>query len=74
MKIKHKVLAKTVEVIGAMPMAKYVAIAIAAGALSLILYPGLWNTALGGLLERLIPGPIYNAVHELRHLWGMPCH
>ncbi|HII46918.1 MAG: hypothetical protein QXK71_05485 [Pyrobaculum sp.] len=43
-------------------------------ALSLILYPAAWNLALGGLLEKVVPTPIYNAVHELRHLWGIPCH
>jgi hypothetical protein len=26
------------------------------------------------LLEKALPPSIYNAIHELRHLWGIPCH
>ncbi|MEL9990084.1 MAG: hypothetical protein QXP98_03005 [Thermoproteus sp.] len=49
-------------------------LALAGIGLSLILYPALWDLALGGLLEKAVPAPIYNAIHELRHLWGIPCH
>lgn len=45
-----------------------------AALLSLILYPAVWNSALGGMLEKIIPPQIYSAIHELRHLWGIPCH
>lgn len=41
--------------------------------LSLIYYPAIWDIALGGLLKSM-PPQIYNAIHELRHLWGIPCH
>ena len=56
------------------PALRYAAFGLAVVGLSLILYPALWNSALGGLLEKAIPTPIYNAIHELRHLWGIPCH
>ncbi|MEM1637265.1 MAG: hypothetical protein QW247_06080 [Pyrobaculum sp.] len=56
------------------PRFRYLATLGAAAGLSLILYPALWNAALGGLLEKAVPPVVYNAVHELRHLWGVPCH
>ncbi|MEM1889355.1 MAG: hypothetical protein QXN04_04325 [Pyrobaculum sp.] len=47
---------------------------MAAAGLSVVLYPALLNSATGGLLEKALPPSIYNAIHELRHLWGIPCH
>lgn len=42
-------------------------------ALSLVFWPAAWQQAFPGI-ERLLPPQIYNAIHELRHLWGIPCH
>jgi len=48
---------------------------VAAGVtLTVILYPAVLDVALGGILQKAVPAPIYNAIHELRHLLGIPCH
>jgi len=48
---------------------------VAAGfTLAVILYPAVIDAALGGILQKIVPAPIYNAIHELRHLLGIPCH
>jgi hypothetical protein len=51
-----------------------VAITAAATALAVFLYPALLDVALGGLLQKVVPPGVYNAIHELRHLLGIPCH
>jgi len=40
---------------------------------SLILYPAIWSLAIPWL-EKVIPQPVFEAIHEFRHLLGIPCH
>lgn len=42
--------------------------------IAVVFYPAVLNAAVGGLLEKLLPPAVYNAIHELRHLLGIPCH
>ena len=51
-----------------------IAMAIPAAALlSLLLYPATWSLALPWL-EKAVPPPIFDAIHEFRHILGIPCH
>lgn len=52
----------------------YIVAAFAFAGLALFSIPALLDTVSGGLLQSLIPPAVYNAVHELRHLLGIPCH
>ena len=44
------------------------------GALALFAAPAVLDHVLGGALQSALPPAIFNAVHELRHLMGIPCH
>nr|KJR73002.1 MAG: hypothetical protein TU35_08480 [Thermoproteus sp. AZ2] len=52
------------------------AIAVASSVAGLVLFfvPALLDHLLGGVLEPALPASVYNAIHELRHLLGIPCH
>jgi len=56
------------------PLKTALALAAAGFTLTVLLYPAMINAALGGILQKIVPAPIYNAIHELRHLLGIPCH
>ncbi|MCC6020215.1 MAG: hypothetical protein LM577_02445 [Thermoproteaceae archaeon] len=49
-------------------------LAAAAAGLALFTIPALLDHVLGGALQALLPQAVYNAIHELRHLLGIPCH
>jgi len=50
------------------------AFAASVGVLTLFAVPAVLNHILGGVLQSALPPAIYNAIHELRHLMGIPCH
>jgi hypothetical protein len=50
------------------------ALVASVGALALFAVPAVLDHVLGGALQSALPPAIYNAVHELRHLMGIPCH
>lgn len=54
--------------------AQTVATSAATSALAMFLYPALLDAALGGILQKAVPPGTYTAIHELRHLLGIPCH
>jgi len=56
------------------PLKTALALAAAGFTLAVLLYPAVIDAALGGILQKIVPAPIYNAIHELRHLLGIPCH
>jgi hypothetical protein len=51
-----------------------VSLAAAVAGLALFTIPALLDHVLGGVLQSLLPQAVYNAIHELRHLLGIPCH
>ncbi|MFZ8841395.1 MAG: hypothetical protein ACO2PM_21230 [Pyrobaculum sp.] len=51
-----------------------VAFVASVGALALFAVPAVLDHVLGGALQSALPPAIFNAVHELRHLMGIPCH
>ena len=50
------------------------AFAASLGVLALFAVPAVLDHVIGGALQSALPPAIYNAIHELRHLLGMPCH
>jgi len=56
------------------PLKTALALAAAGATLAVLLYPAVLDMVLGGILQKTVPAPIYNAIHELRHLLGIPCH
>jgi hypothetical protein len=50
------------------------ALAASVGVLTLFTVPAVLDHVLGGALQSALPPAIYNAIHELRHLMGIPCH
>jgi hypothetical protein len=50
------------------------ALVASVGALALFAVPAVLDHVLGGALQSALPPAIYNAIHELRHLMGIPCH
>jgi hypothetical protein len=50
------------------------ALAASVGALALFAVPAVLDHVLGGALQSVLPPAVYNAIHELRHLLGIPCH
>jgi hypothetical protein len=42
--------------------------------LTLFAVPAVLDQVLGGALQSALPPAVYNAIHELRHLMGIPCH
>ena len=42
--------------------------------MALFAVPAVLDHVLGGALQSALPPAIFNAVHELRHLMGIPCH
>jgi hypothetical protein len=50
------------------------ALATSVGALALFAVPAVLDHVLGGALQSALPPTVYNAIHELRHLLGIPCH
>jgi|GEM_PF-1722892 len=55
-------------------LARAVSLVASVGVLTLFTMPALLDQALGGTLQTLLPSAVYNAIHELRHILGMPCH
>jgi len=51
-----------------------VAFVASVGVLALFAAPAVLDHVLGGALQSALPPAIFNAVHELRHLMGIPCH
>ncbi|MFZ8838850.1 MAG: hypothetical protein ACO2PM_07945 [Pyrobaculum sp.] len=50
------------------------ALAASVGVLALFAAPAVLDHVLGGALQSALPPAVYNAIHELRHLLGVPCH
>jgi hypothetical protein len=50
------------------------AFAASVGVLALFAVPAVLDHVLGGVLQSALPPAVYNAIHELRHLMGIPCH
>ena len=42
--------------------------------MALFAVPAVLDHVLGGALQSVLPPAVYNAIHELRHLLGIPCH
>jgi len=73
MRLKARIL-KLAQKTSRIPLKTALALAAAGVTLTVLLYPAVIDAALGGILQKIVPAPIYNAIHELRHLLGIPCH